>query len=59
MTAGEVALSNAVGTTTITYGLNSTGGVAGSCPVNGATYYFQLSWSSASNGKTYTFVLPY
>jgi hypothetical protein len=59
MTAGEVALSNVAGTTTITYGLNSTGGVANSCPINGATYYFSLSWASASNGKTYTFILPY
>jgi len=59
MTAGEVAFSNSVGTTTITYGLNSTGGAASSCPVNGATYYFQLSWTSAANGKTYTFILPY
>jgi hypothetical protein len=59
MTAGEVAFSNSVGTTTITYGLNSTGGVASSCPVNGATYYFQLSWTGAVSGKTYTFILPY
>jgi hypothetical protein len=59
MTAGKVAFSNSVGTTTITYGLNATGGVAGSCPVGGATYYFQLSWTSAANGKTYTFILPY
>jgi hypothetical protein len=59
MTAGQVALSNSVGTTTITYGLNATGGVAGSCPVGGATYYFQLSWTAAVSGKTYTFILPY
>jgi hypothetical protein len=59
MTAGEVALVNSVGTTTITYGLNSTGGVANSCPVSGATYYFQLSWTGVTSGKTYTFVLPY
>jgi hypothetical protein len=59
MTAGQVALGNAVGTTTITYGLNATGGVANTCPINGATYYFSLSWSSATNGKTYTFILPY
>ena len=59
MTAGEVALSNAVGTTTITYGLNSTGGVANSCPVGSATYYFSLSWTSATTSKTYTFILPY
>jgi hypothetical protein len=59
MTAGQVALSNSVGTTTITYGLNSTGAVATSCPINGATYYFSLSWTSAANSKTYTFILPY
>lgn len=59
MTAGEVALVNSVGTTTITYGLNSTGGVANSCPVSGATYYFQLSWTGVTSGKTYTFILPY
>jgi hypothetical protein len=59
MTGGKVALSNSVGTTTITYGLNSTGGIDGSCPVNGATYYFQLSWTAAVSGKTYTFILPY
>jgi hypothetical protein len=58
LTAGTVALANAVGTTTITYGLNSTG-TATSCPVNGGTYYFELSWTAAANGKTYSFILPY
>lgn len=58
LTAGEVAINNTVGTTTVTYGLNATG-AATSCPVSGATYYFQLSWTSAASGKTYTFILPY
>ena len=58
LTAGEVALTNTLGVTTITYGLNS-GGTSTSCPVNGGTYYFQLSWTGASSGKTYTFILPY
>jgi len=58
MTAGEVAFTNAAGITTITYGLNATGASTG-CPVNGGTYYFQLSWTAASSGKTYTFILPY
>jgi hypothetical protein len=58
MTAGQAALSNSVGTTTITYGLSSTG-VSSGCPVGDATYYFQLSWTAAVSGKTYTFILPY
>lgn len=58
MTAGQVALSNTVGTTTITYGLNASG-VSTGCPVSGATYYFQLSWTSAASSKTYSFILPY
>ncbi|HET6254635.1 MAG TPA: hypothetical protein VFE32_11200 [Puia sp.] len=58
MTAGQVALSNTAGTTTITYGLNSTG-TSTSCPVGSGTYYFELSWTAAASGKTYTFILPY
>jgi hypothetical protein len=58
MTAGQVALSNTAGVTTITYGLNATGTATG-CPVGSATYYFQLSWTGAASGKTYTFILPY
>jgi hypothetical protein len=57
MTAGEVQLSNAAGTTTITYGLNA-GGTATSCPVSG-TYYFELSWTAAVSGKAYSVLLPY
>jgi hypothetical protein len=59
MTSGEVALTNAGGVTTITYGLTSTGAAATGCPVGSSTYYFQLSWSSAASGKTYTVILPY
>ena len=58
MTAGEVQLSNTAGTTSITYGLSATG-TATSCPVSGGTYYFQLSWTAAVSGKSYTFILPY
>jgi hypothetical protein len=58
MTGGEVALKNSAGVTTITYGLDNTGASTG-CPVSGATYYFQLAWTAAANGKTYTFILPY
>lgn len=58
MTAGEVAITNTAGTTTVTYGLNASG-TATSCPVSGGTYYFELSWTAAANGKTYSFILPY
>jgi hypothetical protein len=58
MTAGVVALTNAAGVTTVTYGLNASG-TATSCPVGDGTYYFQLSWTAAASGKTYTFILPY
>jgi hypothetical protein len=58
MTAGEVALTNTAGVTTVTYGLNASG-AASSCPVGNGTYYFELSFTPAANGKTYTFILPY
>lgn len=58
MTSGEVALSNTAGVITITYGLNASGSATG-CPVNGGTYYFELSYQAAASGKTYTFILPY
>ncbi|HLX66643.1 MAG TPA: hypothetical protein VKR41_06595 [Puia sp.] len=58
MTAGEVALTNTAGVTTVTYGLNASG-TATTCPVGDGTYYFELSWTAASNGKKYTFILPY
>ena len=57
LTAGEVALTNAQGTTAITFGLNSTG-QAISCPIGTGVYYFQLVWTGKA-GKTYTFVMPY
>jgi hypothetical protein len=58
MTAGQVAIANTAGTTTVTYGLSSAG-TATTCPVNGGTYYFSLAWTAAASGKTYTFILPY
>jgi len=57
LTAGEVALTNAQGTTDITFGLNSTG-QAISCPIGTGVYYFQLVWTGLS-GKSYTFIMPY
>lgn len=58
MTTGTVAFINTLGTTTITYGLDAAG-TSTSCPVGGATYYFELSWTGAAQGKTYSVILPY
>ena len=58
MTSGQVEIINTFGITTVTYGLNASG-AATCCPVGSATYYFELSWVSALNGKTYTFIMPY
>jgi hypothetical protein len=57
VTSGAVGLTNAAGSTMITFGLDSTGAATG-CPVGSASYYFKLVWTGAA-GKTYTFVLPY
>jgi len=57
LTAGEAVLTNAQGTTDITFGLNSTG-QATSCPIGTGVYYFQLVWTGKA-GKSYTFILPY
>ncbi len=56
--SGTYILTNAAGTTTLTFGLDATGVVMASCPVNGGTYYLELIWAGAG-GKTYTFILPY
>lgn len=57
VTSGEVGITNTAGSTTITFGLDSTGASTG-CPVGSASYYFKLVWSGTA-GKTYTFILPY
>ena len=57
LTSGQVVVTNAAGSTTVTFGLNSTG-QATSCPVNSGTYYFELVWTGNA-GKSYTFILPY
>jgi hypothetical protein len=57
MTGGQVVLTNAAGSITVTFGLNSTGQQT-SCPIGSGTYYFQLVWAG-TGGKTYTFILPY
>ena len=60
LTTGQVVVTNAAGSTTVTFGLNSTGSPQTSCPIGtaAATYYFELVWAG-NGGKTYTFILPY
>lgn len=56
--SGTYVLTNSAGGLTLTFGLDATGAVMASCPVNGGTYYLELVWAGAG-GKTYTFILPY
>jgi hypothetical protein len=57
LTGGAVETIRPEVTTTITFGLDSTGAASG-CPVSGASYYFKLVWAGAG-GKTATVILPY
>ena len=60
LTAGQVIVTNAAGSTTVTFGLNSTGGSQTTSPIGtgSGTYYFELVWTGNA-GKSYTFILPY
>lgn len=55
--SGQMELTNAAGTTQLSFGLNASGAATG-CPVAGSTYYFELVWTG-NGGKSYTFILPY
>lgn len=55
MTAGSIEVIRPEVTTTLTFGLDSTGTPIG---CTDAGYYFKLVWEGAG-GKTYTFILPY
>lgn len=57
LTAGQLSLVNAAGSTVITFGLDANGAATG-CPVGSGTYYYKLAYTSNAN-KTYTFILPY
>lgn len=56
LTSGTTVHTGAWGVATMTFGLDATG-VATSCPGVGS-YYFKTVFVG-SNGKTYTFILPY
>ncbi|MBN8852309.1 MAG: hypothetical protein BGO55_01005 [Sphingobacteriales bacterium 50-39] len=56
LTGGAIETIRPEVTTTLTFGLDSTGNPTG-CPVSGGSYYFKLVWQGG--GKSYTFILPY
>jgi len=55
LTGGAIETIRPLVTTTLTFGLDSSGNPTG-CPGDGV-YYFKLVWEGG--GKTYTFILPY
>jgi hypothetical protein len=44
--SGQVTLTNPIGVTNVTYGLDSTGKATG-CPLSGVNYYYQAAWSGS------------
>jgi hypothetical protein len=46
-------------TSSITYGLTSTGAAQSSCPLPNSWLYAELIWKNGNNGKTYTYIFPY
>lgn len=57
LVSGIAVHTGVLGVATTTFGLDATG-AATSCPGTG-NYYFKTVFVSASNNKTYTFILPY
>ena len=56
LTAGQNIVTNSLGVSVITYGLDADGNPTG-CPGTG-TYYLKLVWTGV-NGDTYTVIMPY
>ncbi|HEY4112120.1 hypothetical protein [Puia sp.] len=57
LTGGQATMTNPAGTTTLIFGLDSTGKATG-CPVNGNHYYYNLSWTGESENP-YSAILSY
>ncbi|HWB93302.1 MAG TPA: hypothetical protein VG605_15680 [Puia sp.] len=57
VTGGQALLTNPSGTTSMLFGLDSTGKAAG-CPSAGNTYFYQLSWTG-TGANPYSAILPY
>jgi hypothetical protein len=56
LTSGVITTIRPEVTTTVTFGLDSTGN-ATTCPGTGQTYYFEIVWQIG--GKSYSAILPY
>lgn len=57
LTGGQETLTNPSGSTTLSFGLDSTGKTA-SCPLAGNPFYYQLVWTGTDENP-FTAVLPY
>jgi hypothetical protein len=57
ITGGKETVVNPAGTTVLTFGVDSLGNPTG-CPVNGANYYFQASWTGTGESP-FTAQFPY
>lgn len=57
LTGGASTLSNPLGTTTLSFGLDSTG-KAISCPLAGNPFYYKMSWTGEGENP-FSAVLPY
>jgi hypothetical protein len=56
-TGGQATLSNPSGTSTLSFGLDSTGKATG-CPLPGIPFYYKMAWT-ADGENPYTALLPY
>ncbi len=57
ITGGTETMTNPIGLSTLTFGLDTTGKPAG-CPVNGGHFYYGLSWTGDGESP-YSGVVPY
>jgi len=57
LTGGQETLANPSGSSTFTFGLDSTGKTA-SCPLAGNPFYYQLTWTGTGENP-FTALLPY
>jgi hypothetical protein len=54
VTGGSLTYTAPIGTITVTYGLNASGGTPGACPL---VYYYSIVY--VHNSLTYTYIAPY
>ena len=55
--SGQVTLTNPIGVTNVTYGIDSTGKATG-CPLSPATYYYPAAWSGSGQDPV-NLIKPY